>query len=73
MIEKWNNDNLLSDNNFAHIDNDTNIDTEAKFNFNKDITNSNLYKKNSGINIKELFQQVRDQTIYEKLIKKVLE
>lgn len=73
MIEKCTNDNLLSNNNLAHIDNKTNIDTKAKFNLNKDITDSNLYKKNSKMNIEELFQQVRDQTICKRLTKKVLE
>lgn len=48
-------DNLLSDNNFANIDTNINIDTKGKFKLNKNMTSGNLHKKNSGINIKDLF------------------
>ncbi len=48
-------DNLLGDNSPTHIDSDINIDTEAKSNPDEDMTGDNLLKKNSGINIKDLF------------------
>ncbi len=66
-------DDPLSDDSHAHIDSDIDIDTEAKLNPDEDMTGDNLLEENSGINIKDLFQQVRDQTAYERLTRDVLE
>ncbi len=53
-------DDPLGDNNFAHIDSDIDMDTETKSNPNENMTDNNLLEENSGINIENLFQQVRD-------------
>lgn len=66
-------DDLLSDNNPKHINNDIDMDTKAQSNLHEDMISSNLYKRNSGINIKDLFQQLQEQIAYKRLTKKVLE
>lgn len=71
-IEKGANDNLLGNKNPVHINSNIDIDIEAKLNLNKNITNGNLYKENSEINIKNLFQYVQDQIIYKRLTRKNL-
>lgn len=48
----------MSDNNPTHIDSNIDMDIEAKFNADKDMTGGNLHKKNSEIHIENLFQQV---------------
>lgn len=48
--------NLLGTNSFIYIDNNIDIDIKVKSNSNKDMTNNNLFEKNSRINIKDLFQ-----------------
>lgn len=53
-------DDLLDDNNSAHIDSNIDINLEAKSNFDKNITGGNLLKDNSEINIEHLFQRVWD-------------
>ena len=47
---------LLGDNSPAHIDNDININTKVKLNLDEDMTGNNFLEKDSGINIKDLFQ-----------------
>lgn len=64
-------DDLLGDNSPIHINSNIDIDTKAKLNLDKDITDENLLKKNSGINIEDLFQQVRDQTTCKRLTRDV--
>lgn len=54
-IEECTNDNLLDDNNLVYIDSNINMDIEAKFNSNKNITGGNLYKKNPEINNDDMF------------------
>ncbi len=66
-------DDPLSDNSLAHIDTNIDMDTEAKSNPDEDMTGNNLLEENSGINIEDLFQQVRDQTACERLTRDVLE
>ncbi len=66
-------DDLLGNNSHAYIDSNIDMDTEAKLNLDKDMTGDNLLKENSGINIEDLFQQVRDQATYEWLTRDVLE
>ncbi len=65
-------DDPLSDDSPAHIDSDIDMDTEAKSNPDEDMTGDNLLEENSGINIEDLFQQVRDQTSCERLTRDVL-
>lgn len=55
-IEKSAYNNLLGDNNPIYINGNIDIDTEIKFNPNKEMMSNNLHKKNSAINIKDLFQ-----------------
>lgn len=50
--------NLFWEENFVYIISVINIYTKAIFNSDKIVTRNNLYKKNSKINIKELFKQV---------------
>ncbi len=52
------NDDLLSDDSPTYIDSDIDMDTKAKSNLDEDMTGNKVLKKNSGINIKDLFQQV---------------
>ena len=66
-------DSLLGDKNLTYINRNINIGTKAKSNSSEDIASSNLFEKNSEINIEDLFQQVQDLTIYKRLIRKVLE
>ncbi len=66
-------DDPLSDDSPAHINSNIDMDTKAKSNPDEDMTGDNLLEENSGINIEELFQQVRDQTIYEKFTRDILE
>ncbi len=49
-------DNLLGDDSPAYINSNINIDIKAKLNPDEDITGNNFLEKNSGINIKDLFQ-----------------
>ena len=51
-------DDLLNDNSSVYINSNININIEAKSNPDKDMTGNNFLKENSGINIKDLFQQV---------------
>ena len=46
---------LLSDNSPIHINKNSDIDTKANSNPNKDIIGNNLLEKNFGINIEDLF------------------
>ncbi len=66
-------DDPLTDDSPTHIDSDIDIDTEVKSNPNDDMTGDNLLEENSGINIKDLFQQVRNQTTCKRLTRDVLE
>ncbi len=66
-------DDPLGDNSPVHIDSDIDMDTEAKSNFDEDITDDNLLEEKSGINIEDLFQQIRDQTACERLTRDILE
>ena len=66
-------DDLLGNNSPAHIDSNIDMDTETKSNPDKDITSKNLPEEKSGINIEDLFQQVRDQITYKRLTKNILE
>lgn len=64
---------LLSDDNY--IDDNVDMDTKAKSNLDENMTSKNdddLCKNNPVTNIKELFQQVWNQTSCERLTKKVL-
>lgn len=63
----------LNNNNLTYINNNIDINTKTKSNSDKDIIDSNFLKKNSKINIENVFQQVQDQTAYKRLIKKVLQ
>lgn len=54
-IEEYTNDNLLGDNNPVYIDSNINMDIKVSFNSDKDITGSNLHKKNSEINNDDIF------------------
>lgn len=56
LIEEVIYDNLLNNDNPIHIDNDINIDTKKKSNLDQVTTGDNLHKKNSKMNIKDLFQ-----------------
>lgn len=53
--EKYTDNNLLGDNNLKYIDNNIDMDVKAKSNLDEDMTGGNLHKKNSGINIENLF------------------
>ncbi len=66
-------DDPLGDGSSVHIDSNINMDTEAKSNPDEDMTDDNLLEENSGINIEDLFQQVRDQTACKRLTRDVLE
>lgn len=48
--------NLLGNNNPAHINSNIKIDIKVKSKPDEDMTGGNLYKKNSEINIEDLFQ-----------------
>lgn len=63
---------LLDNNSLAYIDSNIDIDINIKLKPDENITSRNFLEKNSWINIKDLFQQVQDQTAYEKLTRDVL-
>ena len=65
-------DNLLSDNNSAYINSNIHIDTKVKSNPDKNIIGGKFLEKNFRINIKDLFQYIRNQTTYKKLTKNLL-
>lgn len=71
--DNWLGDDLLGNNNPVYIDSNINIDIKTKSNLDEDMTDSNLLEELFGINIKNLFQQVRDQTVCKKLTREVLE
>ena len=54
---------MLRNNSPAYIDSNINMDTKAKSNPDEDMTDKNLLKENSRINIEDLFQQFQDPTI----------
>lgn len=56
LIKEVTNNNILGNDNPAHIDSNINMDTKVKSKPNKKMTGSNVYKKNSEINIEDLFQ-----------------
>ena len=66
-------DDLLDDNSPLYINNNIDINTKATSNPDEDMTSNNLLKKNSRINIEDLFQWVQDQTACKRLTKDVLE
>lgn len=66
-------DNLLDNNNPVYINSNIYMNTKTKSNLDQDMTNYNFLEKNFRINIKNLFQQFRDQTTCKKLTKNVLE
>lgn len=49
-------DNLLGDNNSTYIDSNNDMDIKIKSNLDKHMTSGKLLKKNSGINVEDLFQ-----------------
>lgn len=71
-IPEDNHNNLLENGNFIHINSNFNLKIKAISNNNKITASDNLYKKYSGINIEKLILRVWDQTVYERLIKKLL-
>lgn len=57
-IKEYLSNNFLEDNYPIYVNNDTNMNNKAILNIHEIITRDNFYKKNSEINIKDIFQQV---------------
>lgn len=72
LIDESAGGNLLGNNNLAYINSDIHINTKVKSNLDENMTGDNLHKKYSEMNIKNLFQQIRDQILCERLTREVL-